>query len=174
MFPNGNPRKLCASKIWMYTVIITVSISRLCEDFRVGSLIKSGSYIYNMITCNQLYSCKGQEARMGYNWNPPRVNPESAPVMIGGRDQKAVHDCCRKIYQGTVAMETTHALPKGTAFSFKHITNECHGFGTTRSNCFDRPESHLTCAINDLINSDKFPFFIKLYVWYLLVEAQCK
>ena len=39
-------------------------------------------------------------------------------VMIGGRDQKAVHECCRKIYQGMVAMETARALTKG-AYSNK-------------------------------------------------------
>ena len=63
-----------------------------------------------------------------------------------------------------VAMVTAHALPKGMAFSFKHITNEYHGFGTTCSNCFDGPESQYTCAVNDPINSDKFLFFIKLYI----------
>ena len=98
MFGNGNPRKSCASKIWTYTVIITVSISGLCEDFRVAN--KFGSYIYNMITCKQLYSCKGQEARMCYNWNPPRVNPGSAPVL--GRCPHSFLDVVRPDLSKTV------------------------------------------------------------------------
>ena len=37
-------------------------------------------------------------------------------VMTGSRDQKAVHDCCRKLFQGMVVKETTRALPKGTDY----------------------------------------------------------
>ena len=85
-------RRLSASlrKAWIHGLrrathglIVRIHGLRLHKgDFRVGPLIKLGSYKQHAHVRTAI-SCMGQEALICCNWNPPRVIPGSAP------------DCCR-------------------------------------------------------------------------------